>query len=52
MPTGKALEAVADVATANAGGTYTATEQSLINELKAQVNALLAELRQRGWMEP
>lgn len=41
-------DAVASVATANAGATYTATEQALINELKTQVNALLAELRDAG----
>lgn len=37
--------AVAAVASANAGGAYTAAEQALINELKAQVNALLVELK-------
>lgn len=39
--------AVADV-TGTAGGTYTATEQGVINENKAQINALLASLRASG----
>lgn len=52
MPTGKALGPVADIATADADGTYGSPEATLINELKAQLNALLAELRERGWMEP
>lgn len=51
MATGKALEAVASVATADADATYGQPEADLINELKAQVNALLAELRARGWMD-
>ena len=51
MATGKALSAVADVATADADGTYGTPEADLINELKAQLNALLAELRARGWMD-
>lgn len=73
MPTGKPLGVVGDVATANAGvvaaadagGTYTAAEQTLINELKADYNAavtlinelketqneLLAALRNRGWLD-
>lgn len=37
--------AVASVASADAGGAYTAAEQALINELKAQLNALLVSLR-------
>ena len=40
--------AVASVATADAGGTYTATEQALVNENKAQLNALIASLRTIG----
>lgn len=40
--------AVADVATANADGTYGSPEADLINELKTQVNALLARLRAAG----
>lgn len=39
---------VADVATADADGTYGAPEASLINELKTQLNALLAKLRIQG----
>lgn len=41
----RAAGARADVATANAGGAYTANEQTLINELKTVVNDLLAKLR-------
>ena len=37
--------AVADVATANADATYGQPEADLINELKAQLNALLGRLR-------
>jgi predicted RecA/RadA family phage recombinase len=37
--------AVADVASADAGGAYTAAEQALINEIKEQLNALLVSLR-------
>lgn len=40
--------AVADVATADADATYGTEEATLINELKDQVNALLAELRSTG----
>ena len=36
--------AVASVASADAGATYTAAEQALINELKTQLNALLTSL--------
>lgn len=62
MATGKALSSVADVAaadgTANADTTYSANEQTAINaavtlanETKAQFNALLAEMRDRGWLD-
>ena len=34
--------------TATAGGTYTGTEQTLINDLKARVNTLLAACRSAG----
>lgn len=51
MPTGKALKKVDDVATADADATYGQAEADLINELKAQLNAVLAELRKRGWMD-
>lgn len=44
--------AVADVATADADATYGAPEQNLINELKTQVNALLARLRLAGIIAP
>lgn len=44
--------AVADVATADADGTYGAPEAALINELKVQVNALLARLRTAGILTP
>lgn len=39
--------AVTDVA-GTAGGTYTATEQGIINDTVTAVNALLAELRTLG----
>lgn len=39
--------AVADV-TGTAGAVYTATEQTMLNDLKAQLNALLARLRAPG----
>lgn len=44
--------AVADVATANADATYGQPEADLINELKTQVNALLARLRTAGILTP
>lgn len=44
--------AVANVTAANAGGTYTAAEQTLINELKTKLNAALAELRKAGIIAP
>lgn len=40
--------AVADVAEADADATYGQPEADLINELKAQMNALLASLRSNG----
>jgi len=40
--------AVANVAAANAGATYTTAEQALINELKTKLNAVLVELRKAG----
>lgn len=43
--------AVAD-ATGTAGATYTATEQAMLNGLKAQLNALLARLRTHGLIAP
>lgn len=43
-----AQAAVASIATADADGTYGAAEASLINELKTQVNDLLAKLRILG----
>jgi hypothetical protein len=46
-----AAAAVADVAGANADGTYDADTAALINELKTQVNAALAALRAAGLME-
>jgi hypothetical protein len=39
---------VEDVATADADATYGQPEADLINELKAQLNALLAECRKAG----
>ncbi|MFF0721341.1 hypothetical protein [Micromonospora sp. NPDC003816] len=39
---------VANVAAANADGTYGTEEAALINELKTKVNALLASLRAAG----
>lgn len=44
--------AVADVATADADGTYGSPEATLINELKTQLNALLADLRAAGIIAP
>ncbi|MEV0726010.1 hypothetical protein AB0I37_24930 [Micromonospora purpureochromogenes] len=43
---------VANVAAANAGGTYTAAEQTLVNELKTKLNAVLVELRKAGILAP
>lgn len=51
MGTGKRLDAVDDVATADADATFGTAERDLINELKAQLNALLQELRDAGWMD-
>lgn len=45
---GSQQTAVATVATANADATYGQPEADLINELKAQVNSLLAKLRTAG----
>jgi len=45
---GMPAAAVADVETADADDTYGVEERTLINELKAQVNALLASLRAAG----
>lgn len=39
---------VGTVTSANAGGTYTAAEQTLINELKTDLNALIASLVAAG----
>lgn len=44
-------EPIADVASANAGATYTAAEQALINELKTQVNLLLEASRKAGFVK-
>lgn len=44
--------AVATVSAANAGGTYTAAEQTLINDLKTKLNAVLVELRKAGVIAP
>jgi hypothetical protein len=44
--------AVANVATADADATYGAPEAALINELKVQLNALLAALRTAGIVTP
>ncbi len=44
--------AVATVATANAGTSYTTAEQALINELKTKLNAVLVELRKAGVIAP
>lgn len=43
-----ASAAVANVAAADAGTTYTTAEQTLINELKTKLNTLLANLRSAG----
>ncbi len=52
MATGKRLKPVADVATADAAGAiYDAAEETLLNEVKAQLNALLAELREAGFLD-
>lgn len=39
-----AIASTVSVDSANAGGTYTAAEQTLINELKADVNTLKGDL--------
>lgn len=39
---------VGTVTSANAGGTYTAAEQTLINELKTDLNALIAAFQAAG----
>lgn len=39
---------VGTVTSANAGATYTAAEQTLVNELKTDLNALIASLRAAG----
>lgn len=39
---------VGTVTSANAGGTYTAAEQTLLNELKTDLNALIASLQAAG----
>lgn len=44
--------AIADVATADADGTYGAPEASLINEIKTKFNTLLAQLRTAGAVTP
>ncbi len=44
--------AVADVTLANADLTYSQNEVDLINDLKAKLNALLAELRTAGVIAP
>lgn len=41
---------IAAVASTNAGATYTVAEQALINELKTQVNALIAGQKTAGQM--
>lgn len=46
------LAAVANVATANADATYGQPEADLINELKTQVNLLLARCRTIGLIAP
>lgn len=43
-----AATAIANVTSANAGGSYTSAEQALINELKTKLNAALAALRAAG----
>ncbi len=47
-----AQAAVADVATADSDATYGAAESTLINEMKTQLNALLARLRLAGIIAP
>lgn len=39
---------VAAVASANAGATYTSAEQTLINEIKTQLNLLIANSKTSG----
>lgn len=40
-----AINALASVTSANAGATYTSAEQTLINELKTKLNAVIAALQ-------
>lgn len=47
-----AQAAVADIATADSDATYGAAESTLINEMKTQLNALLARLRLAGIIAP
>jgi hypothetical protein len=39
------------VTTADAGGTYTSAEQTLLNELKETVNSIISNLKSAGVME-
>ncbi|MBI1353290.1 MAG: hypothetical protein GC160_03010 [Acidobacteria bacterium] len=48
---GPRLSAVADVS-GTAGGTYTSTEQSLLNSVKTQLNLVLSRLRTHGLIAP
>lgn len=48
---GETLDNIAAVATADADATYGTAERDLINELKAQFNALLTELQDSGYMK-
>lgn len=48
---GRRIHKVAAVATADADGTYGAPEATLINELKDQLNDLIAKLQEAGLME-
>ena len=51
MATGKALSAVADAVEADVDATWDQAAADLVNELKAQLNSLLAEMRERGWLD-
>ena len=51
MATGKALGYVADAVEADVDATWDQDAADLVNELKAQLNSLLSELRERGWMD-
>ncbi|MFI7113944.1 hypothetical protein ACIBK9_47040 [Nonomuraea sp. NPDC050227] len=51
LPAPVVLADMGDIATADAGSTYTATVQQLINEIKTVVRAFRADARSKGLMQ-